>query len=65
MEFDSEIVIAAAQTGLRATDVPITYHPRLGPSKLRRWRDGLRPCAVHVLPGTFPTASWYLERPFA
>lgn len=42
MEFASEIVIAAAQAGLRTTEVPITYHPRLGRSKLRRWRDGLR-----------------------
>ena len=42
MEFASEIVIAAAQAGLRATEVPITYRPRLGRSKLRRWRDGVR-----------------------
>jgi Glycosyl transferase family 2 len=42
MEFASEIVIAAARNGLRTTEVPITYYPRLGPSKLRRWRDGLR-----------------------
>jgi hypothetical protein len=27
---------------LRVTEVPITYHPRLGHSKLRRWRDGAR-----------------------
>jgi glycosyltransferase involved in cell wall biosynthesis len=42
MEFASEIVIAAARAGLRVTEVPITYHPRLGESKLRRWRDGAR-----------------------
>jgi glycosyltransferase involved in cell wall biosynthesis len=42
MEFASEIVIAAAQAGLRVTEVPITYHPRVGTSKLRRWRDGAR-----------------------
>ncbi len=42
MEFASEIVIAAARAGLRVTEVPITYHPRLGDSKLRRWRDGAR-----------------------
>jgi hypothetical protein len=35
-------VIAAARTGLRVTEVPITYHPRLGETKLRRWRDGAR-----------------------
>jgi glycosyltransferase involved in cell wall biosynthesis len=42
MEFASEIVIAAAQAGLRVTEVPITYHPRMGESKLRRFRDGAR-----------------------
>lgn len=42
MEFASEIVIAAARAGLRVTEVPITYHPRMGHSKLRRWRDGAR-----------------------
>jgi len=42
MEFASEIVVAAAQVGLRVTEVPITYHPRVGDSKLRRWRDGAR-----------------------
>ena len=42
MEFASEIVIAAARARLRVTEVPITYHPRLGYSKLRRWRDGAR-----------------------
>jgi glycosyltransferase involved in cell wall biosynthesis len=42
MEFASEIVIAAARERLRVTEVPITYHPRLGHSKLRRWRDGVR-----------------------
>lgn len=42
MEFASEIVIAAARAGLRVTEVPITYHPRRGRSKLRRWRDGAR-----------------------
>jgi glycosyl transferase family 2 len=54
MEFDSEIVIAAAQAGLRATDVPITYHPRLGPSKLRRWRDGLRHVRLMFSQALFP-----------
>jgi glycosyltransferase involved in cell wall biosynthesis len=42
MEFASEIVIAAARAGLRFTEVPITYHPRMGRSKLRRFRDGFR-----------------------
>lgn len=51
MEFASEIVIAAARARLRVTEVPITYHPRLGHSKLRRWRDGAR--HVH-----FMVAEW-------
>lgn len=42
MEFASEIVISAARAGLRVTEVPITYHPRVGDSKLHRWRDGMR-----------------------
>jgi glycosyltransferase involved in cell wall biosynthesis len=42
MEFASEIVIAAARAELRFTEVPITYHPRMGRSKLRRLRDGYR-----------------------
>ncbi len=54
MEFDSEIVIAAAQAALGATDVPITYHPRLGPSKLRRRRDGLRHLRFMFSEALFP-----------
>jgi glycosyltransferase involved in cell wall biosynthesis len=42
MEFASEIVIAAARKGLRVAEVPIIYHPRIGETKLHRWRDGYR-----------------------
>jgi hypothetical protein len=42
MELASEIVINAAKAGLRGTEVPITYHPREGESKLRSMRDGWR-----------------------
>lgn len=42
MEYASEIVIAAARAGLKMTEVPITYHPRRGSSKLHPVRDGLR-----------------------
>lgn len=42
MELASEIVISAAKTGLRGTEVPITYHPREGESKLHSMRDGWR-----------------------
>lgn len=42
MEFASEIVINAAQAGLKVSEVPITYHPRIGESKLHSLRDGWR-----------------------
>ncbi len=42
MEFASEIVINAAQAGLRVEEVPITYSPRAGESKLHSFRDGWR-----------------------
>ncbi len=42
MELASEIVINAAKAGLKGTEVPITYHPREGESKLNSMRDGWR-----------------------
>jgi len=42
MELASEIVINAMKAGLRGTEVPITYHPRQGESKLHSMRDGWR-----------------------
>lgn len=42
MELASEIAVRAAQAGLASIEVPITYHPRSGPSKLRPLRDGWR-----------------------
>lgn len=42
MEFASEMVINAAKAGLRMTEVPITYFPREGQSKLQSLRDGWR-----------------------
>ena len=54
MEFASEIVIAAARARLRVTEVPITYHPRLGHSKLRRWRDGARHVRFMVSEALWP-----------
>lgn len=42
MEFASELIVNAAQAGLRVTEVPITYYPRGGESKLRSFRDGWR-----------------------
>jgi glycosyltransferase involved in cell wall biosynthesis len=60
MEFASEIVINAAKAGLNVGEVPITYHPRIGESKLRSIRDGWRhlrfmlllcPKYLFVIPG--------------
>jgi glycosyltransferase involved in cell wall biosynthesis len=42
MEFASELVVKAAEAGLRVAEVPITYHPRAGSSKLRALHDGWR-----------------------
>ncbi len=42
MEFASEIVVKAASAHLKVTEVPITYHPRIGESKLNSVSDGWR-----------------------
>lgn len=42
MEFASEMVINAAKAGLKITEKPIAYHPRIGESKLHTLRDGWR-----------------------
>lgn len=42
MEFASEVVIKAAKCGLRVAERPILYHPRIGETKLRTFRDGWR-----------------------
>jgi hypothetical protein len=42
MEFASEMVIRAAQERLQIAEVPITYYPRGGRSKLRSIPDGWR-----------------------
>jgi len=60
MEFASEIVIKAARAGLRIAEVPISYRPRVGESKLSALRDGWRhlrfllllsPRYLFILPG--------------
>lgn len=59
MECASEMIIEAKRRGLRIAEVPITYYPRRGESKLRSFRDGWRhlrfmlllsPTAVFLLP---------------
>ena len=42
MEFASEMVIKAAKAKLKIAEIPITYYPREGESKLRSFRDGWR-----------------------
>jgi glycosyltransferase involved in cell wall biosynthesis len=42
MEFASEMVIEAARKKLRIAEVPITYYPRKGKSKLNSLSDGWR-----------------------
>ena len=42
MEFASEMIIKAARAGLKVTEVPINYYPRVGESKLHSFRDGWR-----------------------
>jgi glycosyltransferase involved in cell wall biosynthesis len=42
MEFASEMVIEASRKGLKITEVPITYYPRKGRSKLNSFTDGWR-----------------------
>jgi glycosyltransferase involved in cell wall biosynthesis len=60
MEFASEMVVRAAREGLVIDEVPITYHPRGGESKLASFRDGWRhlrylllhsPLYLFLLPG--------------
>lgn len=42
MEFASEIVVSALRENLRILEVPITYRPRIGESKLMGLRDAWR-----------------------
>ncbi|HLI31902.1 MAG TPA: glycosyltransferase family 2 protein [Solirubrobacteraceae bacterium] len=60
MEFASEMVVRASKERLRIAEVPITYHPRGGESKLSSFRDGWRhlryllvhsPTHLFILPG--------------
>ncbi len=42
MEFASEMVIKAVESELKILEIPITYHPRGGESKLNAIREALR-----------------------
>ena len=62
MEFASEMIIKAAKNDLEITEVPISYSPRVGESKLNSFSDGWRhlrfmlmfsPTYLFFIPGTF------------
>ena len=61
MEFASEMVIKAAKRGLRIEEVPITYHPRVGETKLHRVSDAWR----HVRFMLVHTSTWLFVLPGA
>jgi len=42
MEFATEMVVAALMNNLKICEIPITYHPRLGKSKLSPFADAWR-----------------------
>ncbi|HOI71524.1 MAG TPA: glycosyltransferase family 2 protein [Methanobacterium sp.] len=42
MEFASEMIIEAARENLKIAEIPITYYPRIGDSKLSSFSDGWR-----------------------
>ncbi|MEM3074540.1 MAG: glycosyltransferase family 2 protein [Candidatus Pacearchaeota archaeon] len=49
MEFASEILIKAKKNNLKISEIPITYYPRMGKSKLRTLHDGLRHLNLIIL----------------
>jgi glycosyltransferase involved in cell wall biosynthesis len=60
MEFASEMVVRASREHLKIAELPITYHPRGGESKLSSFRDGWRhlrfllvhsPTHLFIVPG--------------
>lgn len=60
MEFASEMIIKAARSKLVIKEIPVTYRPRIGESKLRSFIDGWRhlrfillysPLLLFMLPG--------------
>ena len=60
MEFASEMVFKAFRRGLRVSEIPIEYYPRIGDSKLNRFSDGWRhirfmllysPSSLFLIPG--------------
>lgn len=58
MEFASEMIIETARKRLRIMEIPITYYPRLTPSKLHSWGDGWRHLRFMMLYN--PTPFFYI-----
>ena len=59
MEFASEMVVGSLRAGLRIEELPITYRPRLGESKLSGFRDAWR----HVRFMLLFSPSWLFQLP--
>jgi hypothetical protein len=59
MEFASEIVVSALRERLRIREIPITYSPRIGESKLNGLRDAWR----HVRFMLLFSPSWLFQVP--
>lgn len=59
MEFASELVVNALRSGLRIHEIPITYRPRAGESKLSGLRDAWR----HVRFMLLYSPSWLFQLP--
>jgi hypothetical protein len=61
MEFASEMVFKAYRRGMKVSEIPIDYYPRVGESKLNRFGDAWRhvrfmllysPSWLYLVPGT-------------
>ncbi|MEK6934681.1 MAG: glycosyltransferase family 2 protein [Nanoarchaeota archaeon] len=62
MEFASEMIVQALKNKLKISEIPITYYPRIGESKLRSFNDGWKhlrfmllysPLYLFLIPGIF------------
>jgi glycosyltransferase involved in cell wall biosynthesis len=59
MELASEMVVSALRAGLRIRELPIDYRPRIGDSKLVRFRDAWR----HIRFMLLFSPSWLFQAP--
>lgn len=69
MELASEMLIKAAKNKLKIKEVPVTYYPRIGESKLNPFRDGWKhlrfmllysPNYLFLIPGLFLSVLGFL-----